>query len=126
MANLFTDAFYKVTTGKTATQIESEWNAANETLARLNADLLARGRISQADSAVMDAHLADLPNIDGETTDAFLQGAKEGLAAEQAAVKGTLSGFVGNALAFVPWWLWFVAAAWLAFQLGLIRIPRRA
>ena len=51
----------------------------------------------------------------------FVTGAKEGLAAEQAAVKGAATGIVSGALGFVPWWVWPVALLILAFQLVWLR-----
>lgn len=126
MANWFTDLYYKATTGKSASQIEAEWQAADAALQKDNERLYAEGKLSSADMQVVQAHQMSQEVVPGQigsaTADAFAQGAAEGLAAEQAAVKDAVGGVVGGVLGFVPWWLWAVAAAgglgWLAYYTG--------
>ena len=98
--------------------------------AQLQADhaaKLASGAESQANYDTYLAHAQNSPATayDAQIGEAFVEGAQEGLAAEQAAVKGTLTGTLQGALGFVPWWLWVVALGWLGYQLGLFDFLKR-
>lgn len=63
----------------------------------------------------------------GQVGQAFEEGAAEGLATMQAGVKGTLNKTALGILGFIPWWVWLLAALWLAWQLGLLnKLVRKA
>jgi hypothetical protein len=128
MANLLTDAWFKITTGKTASQIEAETARANEILARRDAELIARGvwdardvRDSSAQRAAED-YLAKPPGQ--QIVAAAAEGASEGLAAMQSSVRsnlGSVATFSLRAvLGWIPWWLWLFGAGYLAWRLGLL------
>lgn len=52
----------------------------------------------------------------------FQEGAAEGLAAEKALVQKATSGVLGNALGFIPWQVWVVAAVYVAWKLGWLNV----
>jgi hypothetical protein len=120
MANWLTDLFYKATTGKTATEIERQWDADNETLAGLNQDLYNRGLLSEDALATSTAQLAsDHPET--SVANDFWTGAAEGLSAEQNAVKTVLGTALWQTIKFVPWWAWVAGALVLAAELGMFK-----
>lgn len=51
----------------------------------------------------------------------FVDGAAEGLAAEQAAVQKATSNLIGKALGFLPWQAWVAILLFLAWRFGLLR-----
>lgn len=127
MANIFTDAWYKITTGKTASQIEEETARANEINARRDADLIARGVWDQKaarDSAAQRGAEDYYAEIGRQTGGAAVEGATEGLATVQGGFRDVLTGATTFSLravfGFVPWWLWIAAAAYIAFRLDLL------
>lgn len=127
MANWFTDAWFKVTTGKTASQIEAETAANNAILDARNEELRNRGTWTQQDYDVAMQQrswetYASSPGADVAT--AAAEGAAEGLEAMQTAVKDTVTGAATFSLravfGFIPWWVWLLAIGYGAFRLGLL------
>ncbi|MEQ2008122.1 MAG: hypothetical protein ABMA26_15095 [Limisphaerales bacterium] len=55
-----------------------------------------------------------------EVGQAFEEGAEEGLASMQSGVKGALNTTARGILGFIPWWVYLLAALWIAWQLGLL------
>lgn len=127
MANWITDAWFKVTTGKSASQIEAETARNNEILAARDADLIARG---VWDQRAQKAHEENVraetysEDIGGQVTSAAQEGALEGLDKMQSAVKDTVTSATAFSLratlGWVPWWVWILAGLYAAFQLGLL------
>lgn len=128
MAGWITDAWFKLTTGKTASQIEAETAANNEILAKRDADLVARGvwdaKAQEARRENAQAEWEYWNNTSDQLAAAAAEGAREGLDAMQASVKDTITSAttfsLRAVLGFIPWWLWLAAAGYLAFRLGLL------
>lgn len=57
-------------------------------------------------------------NPETSVTGGFVEGAKEGLAAEQKFVKSSLTNVTGGILGFIPWWVWIVGGIALFFYMG--------
>lgn len=99
-------------------------NAVDAKIMQLNADRVALGAMTQAQAdAANAALLADNPEgYRRAVGDAAMEGAMDGLAAEQRWVKETLGDVVGTVgkgvLGFVPWWVWVGGGAYVAYRLG--------
>ena len=98
-------------------------------IAEQNADLLARDiwdeeQYRQAE-ANRQANLAESQTYYSDVGDAFVTGAKEGLAAEAGYVKDTINTVGGGTLAWiwkaVPWWVWILGLAYVGWQLGAFK-----
>lgn len=101
--------------------------AADKKLAELNRQAYETGLWNEAQYAQAETNrLNNAAETYGrQIGDAFTEGAKEGLAKAQEAVKGTVGTVTGGALGFVPWYVWLLGAAWLALQLGVLKLPKR-
>ena len=91
----------------------------NAQLQQLNAQKLASGEWTPEQTARANANLDDPSTYRSQVGEAFVQGAAEGLAAEQAAVKGAATGLVTSAAGFLPWWVWVGGLGYVAWYLGL-------
>jgi len=108
-------SLWDVATGSEAArgaELNARITAANEAA-------VAAGTMTQAQSDAANARLDDPGTYRTQVYDAFEQGAKEGLLAEQTLVKNTATGLISGTLGFVPWWGWLVGAAVLANYLGV-------
>lgn len=99
-------------------------NAVDAKIMQLNADRVALGAMTQAQADAANAALLS-DNPEGyrrAVGDAAMEGAMDGLAAEQQWVKETLGTVVGTVgkgvLGFVPWWVWVGGGAYVAYRLG--------
>ncbi len=120
----------------TGVDIEAEQaraDKADATLHDLNLNAYQSGQWTlqqyqqaEADLARSSAITADIAN---QVSGAFKQGALEGLAAEQAAVKSALNNVAGFSLktvfGFFPWWLWLVAGAGAFLYFGGAGVLKR-
>ena len=119
MANPLSDAFYWWTTGKSASQLEREMAASDKRLQELNQDALSRG-LYDADTfeAAETNRLNGIVDPTFEIKAAAVEGAKEGLAEMQDAVKTGAATLVKVPLGFIPWWVWPLAALAVFGYLG--------
>ena len=99
----------------------------DEKLAQLNRDALESGQYSQAQYEMAEKHRIDGVVVDaaGQVGEAFIEGAKEGLAREQELVKGAVNGVAKGILGFIPWWVFVVAIIALFLYLGGGNLVRR-
>jgi len=93
----------------------------NKKILDLNADRQAKGIITAEQRQAMDAAILndDPQAYRSQVGEAFLEGAQEGLQAEQEFVKNTAGAIVSGAAGFVPWWVYAGGALFLANYLGL-------
>lgn len=127
MAGWITDAWFKLTTGKTASDIEAETAKNNAILAARDADLIQRGiwdKQAQQQHWENTQRETYAENTGGQIFEAAKEGAVEGLDAMQTAVKDTVTGATTFSLrsvfGFVPWWVWILGLGYVAFRLGLL------
>lgn len=94
-----------------------------------NAELVARGKMTPEQYQVFEGRVDSGGTVDEQMDTAFVEGAKEGLAKEQAIVKSTLTETLAGAAGFIPWWLWIVAGValvlWAANTLGVFQMFKR-
>lgn len=101
--------------------------AADKQLAELNRKAYEAGRwdASQYQAAEDNRLQQSADTYGSQIQDEFVSGAKEGLERAQDAVKGAVGTVTTGALGFVPWYVWVLAAVWLAAQIGFLKIPNR-
>lgn len=109
-------SLWDVVTGKEAARGED----LNWRIQDLNAQKVELGQWTQAQAAAADARLDDPSTYRTQVGEAFVEGAAEGLAAEQAAVRGTATGLLSGTLGFIPWWVWVGGLGYAAWYLGLL------
>lgn len=100
-------------------------DAADAELARLNAEALERGRISQESYEQREANReAGAINVVDSVNDEFKAGLAEGLSNVTSGVKNTLSGTIGTIFGTIPWSVWLLAAVALFIWMGGLEMLR--
>ena len=120
--------FYKLTTGVDLQAETARSNADDATRAAQDQDALDSGLWTAQDMQVVSVNRAAEQQSSTYTTSvdqAFVQGAKDGLAAEQSAVKSAVTSVTGGILGFIPWWLWIVLAVAIYVYFGAPSIKKR-
>ncbi len=79
-----------------------------------------RGQMTPEEYATFEERLAtsDSRTYDQQIEEAFVEGAQEGLARQQEAVKNTLTGTLKGIVGFVPWWAWLLVIGFVLYQVG--------
>lgn len=95
----------------------------------LNQRNVDRGLTTQEDLDRYDRRISNQESVDDQLSGAFEEGAQEGLADMQGAVKRTINGTVAGIAGFIPPWLWAVAVIggllWVANNLGAFNWVRK-
>ena len=95
----------------------------------LNQRNVDRGLTTPEDLARYDRSIASQPSVDDQLSDAFDEGAREGLADMQGGVKRVINGTVAGIAGFFPPWLIALAVIggllWAANNLGFFNWLRK-
>jgi hypothetical protein len=106
-------------TGVDVAQVQSDLNAEDAKLAQLNQQKVDSGQWNSSQYQTAQQHLVENTiDAQSEVDTAFVEGAKEGLANEQAFVKSSINNITSGILGFIPWWVYPVAGVVLFFYLG--------
>ena len=106
--------------------------AADAGNAQITNSLASQGLMTQADAAAANAHYAagaadsTIEGATAQVNDAFIEGAREGLAAElnfftnilPDGINKTLSTILKAIFKAIPWWAWIIGAAALFVWMG--------
>lgn len=105
----------KLFTGYSSEELQTESDALDDKLAKVNQDALDRGAITPEIYAQTSANIsAGRIDAEGEISDAFAEGWQEGIANERK--------FIGDAvtfpLKFIDWRIWVLGALVLLVYMG--------
>lgn len=106
-----------------------EWQAKLDAEPRMETVWSPQDRMQHELQLQAEAADFEAGSLEKQVDQAFVTGAKEGLAAEAAAVRGTVNTVAGKVLpetiktilAFLPWWVWLSAALYGAWRIGLLQ-----